>query len=265
MRAFAAAFVLFLTPLLDGAGQLTEQDRIQLVRGLSAEYASVKQLLPRSKKGLPFEASGTYDKAVWEAAARKYGPAARVGDLVQVTRVIIDNDKLVLLINGGFKGGRKWYQGIQIGGGLGGPATRTYPISQGDSNAVAGTSIEILFHKPLEPLKASDVKKMLRPVLDFDKRSATVLYAETLSPEVQKAIQAKKVIVGMDRDQVLLAMGHPAHKSRETEDGLEVEDWVYGQPPGKITFVTFNGSKVIKVKEEYAGLGTEVADQPVPR
>jgi hypothetical protein len=29
--------------------------------------------------------------------------------------------------------------------------------------------------------------------------------------------------------------------------------------------VTFNGSKVIKVKEEYAGLGTEVADPKAPR
>jgi hypothetical protein len=30
-------------------------------------------------------------------------------------------------------------------------------------------------------------------------------------------------------------------------------------------FVTFNGNKVIKVKEEYAGLGTEVQDSKPPR
>ena len=35
------------------------------------------------------------------------------------------------------------------------------------------------------------------------------------------------------------------------------------QPPGRITFVTFNGSKVIKVKESYAGLGAEAA-APLP-
>ena len=68
----------------------------------------------------------------------------------------------------------------------------------------------------------------------------------------------------MDRDQVLLAMGRPTHKSREVKDGLEIEDWVFGQPPGKITFVTFTGSKVIKVKQQYAGLGTEVADPKLP-
>ena len=44
-----------------------------------------------------------------------------------------------------------------------------------------------------------------------------------------------------------------------------MEDWVYGTPPGRITFVTFNGDKVIKVKESYAGLGGQVADPPVVR
>ena len=60
-------------------------------------------------------------------------------------------------------------------------------------------------------------------------------------------------MVGMSRDQVLMAMGPPKYKPRETKDGLEIEDWVYGTAPGRITFVTFNGDKVIKVKDEYAG------------
>src|ERR1700733_14013038 len=266
MRIWAARFAILvtpLTPLLSGADRLTEQDRIELMRGLSSEYATVKQFLPRSKKALPFQSTGTFDKKQWEAASREFGPAARVGDLVQVTKVVFETDKLVLQINGGFKGGRKWYQGVQVGGGMGGAATS--PIARGDSNAQSATTIEILSHKPIEPIKAAEVKKMLAPVLDFDRRTATELYAENLPPEVQKAIQTKKVIQGMDRDQVLLAMGHPDHKSREVKDGMELEDWIFGQPPGKITFVTFNGSKVIKVKEEYAGLGMQVADPKVPR
>jgi hypothetical protein len=267
MRTWAAGFAILvtpLTPLVSGADRLTEPDRIELMRGLSSEYATVKQFLPRSKKALPFESSGTFDKKQWQAAAREFGPAARVGDLVQVTKVVFETDKLVLQINGGFKGGRKWYQGVQVGGGMGGGGS-TAPIATGDSNAVSGTTIEILFHKPLEPIKAAEIKKMLAPVLDFERRTATELYSENLPPEVQKAIHSKKVVQGMDRDQVLLAMGHPDHKSREVKDGMELEDWIFGKPPGKITFVTFNGSKVIKVKEEYAGLGTQVADPKVPR
>jgi hypothetical protein len=263
MRAWTAIFALFLTPLLHAADKLTVQERIELMRGLVAEYATVKQFLPRSKKPLPFEAAGTFDKKTWEAASHEYGPAGRVGDLVQISKVFIEADKLVLQINGGFNGGRKWYDGAQIGGGMGGGGQMTQ-LGRGNSNAPGGTTIEILFHKPLEAMKAAEVKKMLAPVLDFEKHSASVLYAEVLPPEVQKAIQTKKAIEGMDRDQVLMALGHPDHKSRETKDGIELEDWVFGRPPGKIVFVTFNGSKVIKVKEEYAGLGTEVADPKVP-
>ncbi|HKA00789.1 MAG TPA: hypothetical protein VKE70_29955 [Candidatus Solibacter sp.] len=261
MRAFATtiAIIIMLPGLLPAGNRLTWEDRVELTRGLTAEYATAKVLLPRSRKALEFDAKGTYDKGAWDGVAKESGPAARTGDLVQVTKVDIEDDKLVLQINGGYKGGKKWYQGIQISGGMGGAQV---PVNQGnDTNAPGGTSIVILFHKPLEPMKAIEVKKLLAPVLDFEKRSATQLYSESLPPEIQKAIKEKRVQVGMDREQVVLALGRPRLKSRETQDGLEVEDWVYGNAPGKITFVTFNGDKVIKVKDSYAGLGTQV-DEP---
>ena len=63
-----------------------------------------------------------------------------------------------------------------------------------------------------------------------------------------------------------MALGRPQHKSREPDkEGNETEDWVFGTPPGKITFVTFVGDKVIKVKDSYAGLGTEVQNPAVIR
>jgi hypothetical protein len=258
MRALATIALLTLPAVLcPAAEKLTMEDRIELTRGLMAEYGSVKVLLPHSKKTLEIETNGTYDKKLWAEIARESGPAARNGDLVQITKVDIEADKIVLQINGGYKGGKRWYQGIQIGVN-GGPNT---PVSQdGDSNAPAGTSIAILFHKPLEPIKAVAVKKMLASVLDFDKHTVTEVYSESLPPEVQKAIKDKKVLEGMNHEQVVMAMGRPEHKSRETKDGIDLEDWVYGQAPGKITFVTFKGDKVINVKEAYAGLGTQVQD-----
>ena len=63
----------------------------------------------------------------------------------------------------------------------------------------------------------------------------------------------------MDREQVILALGRPDNKVRETVDGVELEDWIYGKPPGRIVFVTFEGDKVVRVKESYAGLGGSVA------
>jgi len=261
MRAFAIAAILSLLPSLSFAGnKLSFEDRVELTRGLMAEYGTAKVLLPRSKKPLEFDAKTGYDKTQWVDIAKQSGPAARTGDLVQITKIDIEDDKIVLQINGGFKGGQKWYRNVQVVGMAG-----STPISQGNSNAPGGTSIAILFHQPLEPVKAAAIKKMLATVIDFELHTVTEVYAETLPPEVRKAIQEKRVTEGMNREQVIMALGRPAHKSRETKDGLELEDWVYGTPPGRIVFVTFNGDKVIKVKESYAGLGTQVADPPVVR
>ncbi|HLK66388.1 MAG TPA: hypothetical protein VKU19_23300 [Bryobacteraceae bacterium] len=264
MRAIAATIILSLLPALsvaadkkkaaesDAPEKLTMEDRVELTRGLTAEYATVKVLLPRSKKPLEFNSDGTYDKKAWSEIAKESGPAARNGDSIQITKMVLEHDRILFEINGGFKGGRKWYQGVQVGVNGGSPT----PVSNNDSNAPGGTSLAILFHKPLEPIKSSEVKKMLAPVLDFEKHSVTELYSESLPPEVQKAIKDKRVTEGMNREQVVMALGRPRLHERETKDGLELEDWIYGEAPGKITFVTFNGDKVIKVKEAYAGLGT---------
>jgi hypothetical protein len=260
MRAFAIAAVATVLSLLPAvapaAEKLSFEDRVELTRGLMAEYGTVKVLLPRSKKALEFDSNGTFDKKEWATIAKESGPAARAGDSVQITKVILDRDRIVLEINGGYRGGKKWYSGVQVSTNGADPR----PIGNGDSNAPGGTSIAILFHKPLEPIKASEIKKMLAPVVDFEKHSVTEIYSETLPPETQKAIKEKRAMEGMNHEQVVMAMGKPLHKSRETKDGIEIEDWVYGQAPGKITFVTFKGDKVIKVKEAYAGLGTMSQD-----
>jgi hypothetical protein len=261
MRAIIISACLSLLPSLVTANSLKDEDKIELTRGLVAEYATAKVLLPRSKKPLEFDVNGNWNKNEWAEAAKLAGPAARTGDTVQITKISIDEDKLVLEINHGLKRGGHWYDHVQVGmGPTLGPVTQP-----GDSNAASGTYIAVLFHKPLEPMKAADVKKLLAPILDFERRTATELYVDTLTPEMKQAVQDKRVLVGMTRDQVILAVGRPAHKSRETKNGVEEEYWVYGMPPGKITFVTFVGEKVTKVKDDYAGLGTEVSDPPVVR
>lgn len=243
--------------VIHASDKLTDDEKISLIRDLTAEYANAKAMLPRSKKPLEFNADGTYDRQAWQEAAKSMGPAARLGDKVQITKVTLDGDHMILEINNGLKSGGHWYDHVQAG--IGGVAPVT---NNSNSSASTGTYISLMFHKPMENLTSADVKKMLAPVLDFDKRSATTLYTETLSPEMQKAITEKRALVGMDREQVLLAIGHPDHKYRETDkEGVESEDWIFGNPPGKVTFVTFNGSKVVKVKDEYAGLGTAVQDR----
>lgn len=252
----ALASVLASGGVLHPSDKLTDDEKIALVRDLSAEYAVAKTVLPRSHKALEFPSDGNYDKREWEKAAQTGGTAARSGDKVQITRVTLDGDHMILEINGGVKDGKSWKDHVSVGMGVG-----MQPVAQTSNTAKYGTYIDLDFHKPMESLTAGDVKRMLAPVLEFDKRSVTQLYSESLPPAMRQAISDKRAEVGMDRDQVLLALGHPDHKYRETKDGLDTEDWIYGVPPGKITFVTFGGSKVIKVKEEYAGLGIETSAQ----
>ena len=68
------------------------------------------------------------------------------------------------------KGGKgNWHDHVPIGMGGGMAPVNT----QQNSNAPSGTNIALLFNKPLPSLKAADIKKILAPVLDFEKETAT--------------------------------------------------------------------------------------------
>jgi hypothetical protein len=245
--------------LLADSKKQAEDQRIELLRGLDAEHATARAFIPRSRKPLDFEAgTSDWDKKLWEAIGAQTGPAARAGDSIQVTKVKIEKDAIILELNSGAKG--RWYDGVQAGNG-----NTTQPVSGMPNEAPGGTVLAVHFFGGIGNVTSMEVKKILGPLLDFNNGSVTEQYAEQLPPEVKQAIQDKKVLVGMNRDQVLLAVGRPRLKSRETEDGVDIEDWIYGEPPGRMVFVTFAGQKVIKVKETYAGLGGSVADIPKPQ
>jgi hypothetical protein len=251
-------FFLGLCPNLR-ADKLSFDERMEIERGLTAEFAKSKILLPRSKKALVFHSNGTYDKNAWDNALREGGPAARLGDEIQITRVIIESNKILLEINGGTKSGH-WYDHVQVG--MGG---NTSPVSRNQNVQPAnGSHIALVFPGSIPPLKSAEIRQMLSPIFDFEKHSATEQYMDKLPEPVKKAIKEQRAIEGMDRDQVLLALGKPHNKSRETnKDGDELEDWIYGEPPGKVTFITFNEGKVVKIQESYANIGGTTAP-PLP-
>jgi hypothetical protein len=237
-------------------------ERLEIERGLVAEFATAKVILPRSKKPLVIESTGQYDKDAWEKALREGGPAARLGDQIQITRVEIEAKKIVLEINGGTRSGH-WYDHVEIG--MGGS---TSPVSTNQSGQTAnGSHVALVFPGSVPSLKAAEVRQMLAPIFDFEKHSASEQYVDKLPAPIKKAIKEQRAIEGMDRDQVLLALGKPKSKSRETNrDGDEIEDWVYGEPPGKMTFVKFNETKVVSIQESYANIGgTTAPPLPSPR
>jgi hypothetical protein len=236
---------------------------MEIERGLTAEFATARVILPHSKKALAIQSDGSYDHADWDEALRDNGPAARVGDEVQITRVVIEKSKILLEINGGTKSGH-WYDHVQIGGGMGNPSTNPVSTNQ-NGQPVNGSHVVLEFPGSVPSIKTDEIRHILSPIFDFEKHSATRQYVETLSEPLKKAIKEQRAIEGMDRDQVLLSLGKPRSKSRETNrEGDETEDWVYGDPPGKVTFVRFNeAGKVVKVEESYANIGGTTAP-PLP-
>ena len=229
-----------------------EDQRLELLRGLTAEYATAKAYIPRSRTALLVEASdGYFNQKGWQAIGAEMGPAARTGDLVQITKIAIEKENIVVELNNGIRGQRgHWYD--QGNGGI----TDTVTPAPG------GTTLAVHFAGGIGGITSADVKKALAGVLNFNQRTPTEEFSDNLPPELKQAIQDKKAIVGMTRDELILAMGPPVRKSRENVDGVDLEDWIYGNPPGRVTFVTLKGSKVVKVKDSYANLGGSVAETP---
>jgi hypothetical protein len=257
--ALAVAAAIAPASLLADSKKLTDDQRIEILRGMTAEYAKIKTLLPKSKKPLEFHSDGTWEHDKWKETGKEMGPAGRVGDLIQVTHVGIEKERILLELNGGGRARSKWTDHIQVGMG-----NATTPISGGgQTNAPGGTVIAILYDGPIGETNSDEIKKLLAPILDFEKNSITVDPIESLPEPIKEAVRAKKVVEGMNRDQVLLAVGKPVRKTRENKDGTEYEDWIYGEPPGRVSFVTFAGDKVVKVKDTYAGLGGSISQGPV--
>ncbi len=240
--------------------KLTNDQRVEILRGLTAEYATCKVALPRSAKPLDIRTDGSYDQQQF-SEAMKMGVACRVSDLVQVTHVEIERDSIILQINGGTRAKGSWKDHVSVG--MGGAMN---PVGGGmPTNAPGGTNVALRFGEAIGDTSVAEIKKMLAPVLWFDQQTVTEQHIDQLSPEVKAAVESKKVIEGMTRDEVVMAVGKPVRKSRETKENVEYEDWIYGTPPGKVMFVTFSGAKVVKVKETYAGLGGTIAETPKPQ
>jgi len=160
-------------------------------------------------------------------------------------------------VNGGGRGKRHLLDHLQIGmGGPSSPPIRTASDAQQETGPPglqpgAGSTLFLEFNKTIPDLTPQELKQLLSPFLDFAKqRSATVQWADTLPPDIKKAIQDRTPKVGMDREMVIAAIGKPGHKVRERDtEGNDIEDWIYGTPPDRTMFVRFTGDKVTSIKQ----------------
>jgi len=159
-------------------------------------------------------------------------------------------------INGGGRPRKSWRDRIQVS--MGGPSqapqtTTTTQQEQGPAGFQPGQggTLYVQFPKNIPDLSPDDLKNLLSPFLDFAKeRSAAVHWIDTLPPEMKKAITDRRAVLGMDKEEVVAAIGKPDRKVRERDaEGYDTEDWIYGHPPDKTVFVHFRGDKVSSIKQ----------------
>jgi hypothetical protein len=225
------------------------ESRLALIRYVDGEFAKVVTPLPGGRTGFHLKAGAPLDKHALNLTLQGHDAAANPGDKVQITRLQFRERQIAVDINGGGHKGSSWKDHVQLGGID--PGEQRGDPSVPSLQSVPGATIYLDFDKPLPDMTPDDLKGYLSAMLDFGgQRSAAVQWVDTLPPAVKQAITDKRAVYGMTRDEVIAAIGKPEHKVRETQpDGTEVEDWIYGTPPGQTVFVSFDGDMVIKVEQ----------------
>lgn len=223
---------------------------LMLVRFVDGEYAHAVRSLPNGKEGFIMHMQKPFDESMLHRVVQSHGAAVNPGDNVQITNMKFKKTEIIVSINGGGNKHGSWRDRLQIGiAGL--PTASTTPDNNGPETGPNGTTLVLDFGGPIPDMTPDELKAKLAPVLNFSaQRSAAVIWAETLPPAMEKAIEEKRAIVGMTREMVEAAVGKPEKKIREKNaNGDETEDWIYGTPPAVTMFVTFIGEKVTNVKE----------------
>jgi hypothetical protein len=239
------------------ATTLQDHSKLELIRYVSGEFAKATRDLPAGKEGFLLYVGKPLSPELLERAVATHGAAVHIGDSAQITKLEFHDHAIVVDVNGGGRGKRRWRDHIQIGMGGTIPTAKTTTTTPDQQNGPpgiqpgAGSTIFLEFTKAVPDLTPAELKQILSPFLDFAKqRSASVQWVDTLPPEMKKAIQERRPAVGMDREEVVAAIGKPEHKVRERDsDGNEIEDWIYGQPPSKTVFIRFMGDRVTSIRQ----------------
>jgi len=234
--------------------KLQESTKLELIRYVSGEFAKAAKSLPAGKEGFLQYAGKPLNEELLVRAVATHGAAVHAGDQAQITKLEFRDHTIVVDVNGGGRGKKRFLDHLQIG--MGGTptmrtSTETQEVGPPGLQPGAGSTLFIEFKQAVPDLTPEELKQLLSPFLDFGKqRSASVQWFDTLPPDIKRAIQERTAKLGMDREMVVAAIGKPGHKVRERDSqGNEIEDWIYGSPPAKTMFVRFTGDRVTAIKQ----------------
>ena len=187
-RSLWVAIAFLIIPSGFSKEGMDRNARIEIIRGLLREMAVTKVPLPRGKKGVRVDAQGKLDQADAQKEMHLNGMAMQAGAPAVITKIEFKSSQVVFEVNGGGKSRQKWYQHIEIDGGMG-----VTPVASGQPPTTAfGSSITVDFGKALPDLTVAQVKTILSGTLDFERHSPTVLYSPNLPPQFKEAIKNHK-------------------------------------------------------------------------
>ncbi|MFZ0733892.1 MAG: hypothetical protein WAM79_16340 [Candidatus Sulfotelmatobacter sp.] len=226
---------------------MSKQTRYEIIRDFETQLVYSRTSFPMGTKGLDLKQGQlTPNGQELDQLLAVTGPSIRPGDPARISYVRIKGSCIHFDLNGGAIRRKKWYQHIEVAGASGEPV----PLANDQTvDNPHGSYLDVYFDKYVPEMTPAQLRAMLYPALDFNARSKEQAYLDTVPPKVKAAILAHHVLVGMNSEMVLHAMGKPPQKDREKDQtGTEYEEWIYGQPPQDVDFVRFIGDEVVRVE-----------------
>ncbi len=224
--------------------EMSRQTRMDLIRAFNAELIYIRTTFPTGNKGLTLkDGKITPSGSDLDKALAIWGPAMKPGEQAMITGIRLKNDRIHFELNGGPIKKKKWYQHIQVGVGGG-----TVQAPDDPRANIHGSSVDLVFDRYIPEMSPQELKAMLRPVFDFDAKSAVEAYLDTVPPKVKEAIEKHDVLVGMNREMVTYSKGRPPRKIREKDGDIDYEEWIYGEPPNDVAFIRLVGDEVVRVE-----------------
>jgi hypothetical protein len=233
--------------LAPSAPRMSKQTRYEVIHNFEMQLVYARTSFPMGAKGLLLKQGviAPNGDQLREALAI-YGPAIKPGDPAQISWIQIKDDHIHFELNGGPVHRKKWYQKVEISGGMGPSLT-----PGGNDNPQAnshGSFVDLYFDKYVPEMSAQQLRDLLYPALDFTARNKEQAYLDTVPPNVKQAIQEHRVLVGMNSEMVVHAKGKAPKKVRERDGDTQYEEWIYGEPPADVDFVRLVGDEVVRVE-----------------
>lgn len=239
------------SPIPAGAPHMSKQTRYEIIRDFETQLVYSRTTFPMGSKGLKLQ-NGTMSPngRDLQQLIALWGPSIRPGDPAHISFVRIKDNCIHFDLNGGAIKRKKWYQHIEVSGAGGTPV----PLSHDESvDNAHGSYLDVYFDKYVPEMSPAQLRSILFPALDFNAKNKEDAYLDTVPPKVKEAIKAHHVLVGMNSEMVLHAMGRPPKKVREKDGDTEYEEWIYGTPPQDVDFVRIIGDEVIRVETVKVG------------